>query len=60
MRIVVNYDLCESNAICMELAPDLFEVRDDDLVYVLNTEPGAELSRHSILAPVRITADSPR
>ncbi len=39
MRIVVDYDLCESNAICMALAPDVFEVRDDDFLYVLNETP---------------------
>ena len=39
MKIVVDYDLCESNAICMAIAPDLFEVRDDDFLYVLVEEP---------------------
>ena len=39
MKIVVDFDLCESNAICMQIAPDLFEVRDDDFLYVLNEEP---------------------
>jgi ferredoxin len=39
-RIVVDYDLCESNAICMQVAPDVFEVRDDDFMYVLNERPG--------------------
>ncbi|HIG25485.1 MAG TPA: ferredoxin [Acidimicrobiia bacterium] len=39
MRIVVDYDLCESNATCMDLAPDVFEVRDDDFLYVLNETP---------------------
>ena len=39
MRIVVDYDLCESNAICMQVAPDIFEVRDDDFLYVLNETP---------------------
>jgi ferredoxin len=42
MKIVVDYDLCESNAICMQIAPDLFEVRDDDFLYVLNEEPGED------------------
>ena len=35
MRIVVDYDQCESNAICMQIAPDVFEVRDDDFLYTL-------------------------
>jgi ferredoxin len=43
MKIVVDYDLCESNAICMQIAPDVFEVRDDDFLYVLNENPPEEL-----------------
>ena len=43
MRVVVNFDLCESNALCMAAAPEVFEVRDDDFLYVLNEEPGEEL-----------------
>ena len=43
MRVVVDFDLCESNALCMGLAPEVFEVRDDDLLYVLDEEPGEEL-----------------
>ena len=39
MRVVVDFDLCESNAICMQIAPDVFEVRDDDFLYVLNETP---------------------
>jgi ferredoxin len=39
VKIVVDYDLCESNAICMDIAPDVFEVRDDDFLYVLNENP---------------------
>jgi ferredoxin len=42
MRVVVDYDLCESNAICMGIAPEVFEVRDDDFLYVLNETPGEE------------------
>jgi len=43
MRVVVDYDLCESNALCMAAAPEVFEVRDDDFLYVLQEEPGEEL-----------------
>jgi ferredoxin len=39
MRVVVDYDLCESNAICMSVAPEVFEVRDDDNLYVLDERP---------------------
>lgn len=43
MRVEVDWDLCESNALCMAAAPEVFEVRDDDLLYVLDEEPGEEL-----------------
>jgi len=43
MRVVVDYDLCESNALCMVAAPEVFEVRDDDFLYVLQDEPPEEL-----------------
>ena len=39
MKIVVDYDLCESNAICAGIAPEVFEVRDDDNLYVLMEQP---------------------
>jgi ferredoxin len=43
MRVVVDYDLCESNALCMLEAPEVFEVRDDDNLYILNEDPPEEL-----------------
>ncbi len=43
MRVVVDYDVCESNALCMVAAPEVFEVRDDDNLYVLNETPGEDL-----------------
>ena len=42
-RVVVDFDLCESNAICMQIAPEVFEVRDDDFLYVLDETPGDDL-----------------
>lgn len=38
-RVVVDFDLCESNAVCMALAPEVFEVRDDDFLYILDEQP---------------------
>lgn len=52
MRVVVDYDRCESNAVCMSLAPEVFEVRDDDLLYVLDETPPEEL-RSKVEAAVR-------
>jgi ferredoxin len=53
MRIVVDFDLCESNALCMGVAPEVFEVRDDDFLYVLDETPGEEL-RAKVEQAVRV------
>ena len=39
MRVVVDFDVCQSNALCMSAAPEVFEVRDDGYLYVLNENP---------------------
>lgn len=52
MRVVVDYDLCESNAICMGILPEVFEVRDDDFLYVLEDHPPEEL-RAKVMECVR-------
>lgn len=43
VKVVVDYDECASNAVCMGIAPEVFEVRDDGFLYVLNEHPGEEL-----------------
>jgi len=35
-KIKVDFDLCESNAMCEALAPDHFQVDDDDYLQVLD------------------------
>lgn len=42
MKITVDFDRCQSNALCMTAAPEVFEVRDDGYLYVLIEEPGEE------------------
>ena len=42
MKVTVDFDLCASNAVCMGIAPEIFEVRDDGYLYILNENPGAE------------------
>ena len=53
MRIVVDYDLCESNAVCMGIAPEVFEVRDDDNLYILQEHPDESL-RAKVTEAVRM------
>ena len=42
-KIVVDFDLCESNGICMDIAPEVFEVRDDGFLYILQEVVSEEL-----------------
>jgi len=53
MRVVVDFDLCESNALCMAAAPEVFEVRDDDFLYILDENPAEELREKVELAVQR-------
>ncbi len=43
MKVVVDFDACASNAVCMGIAPEVFEVRDDGYLYILNETPGEDL-----------------
>ena len=43
MKIVVDYDVCASNAVCMGIVPEVFEVRDDGFLYVLQEAPSTDL-----------------
>jgi ferredoxin len=53
VKIVVDYDVCAGNAVCMGLAPEVFEVRDDGFLYVLNESPAEDLYEK-----VRLAANS--
>ncbi|TXL60757.1 ferredoxin [Aeromicrobium terrae] len=33
-RVVADYDLCESNALCEAVAPDVFRLDDDDFLQI--------------------------
>ena len=43
MKVVVDYDVCASTGACMQICPEVFEVRSDGYLYVLQEEPGSEL-----------------
>ena len=36
MKVQVDFDLCESNALCEALAPATFELGDDDALRILD------------------------
>ena len=43
MRVEADYDECEANAVCVGIAPEVFDVDDDDNLNILQPEPPAEL-----------------
>ena len=42
MKIKVDFDLCESNALCEALAPEVFELDDDDFLQLKTDETTPE------------------
>lgn len=52
-NVTVNHDLCEGNAKCQSAAPEVFEVRDDDLAHVLVGDV-PENARERVEAAIRL------
>jgi ferredoxin len=52
MKIIVDYDRCEGNAVCVTVCPEVFEVGEDDRAHLLVQDPGEDL-RAKIEAAVR-------
>lgn len=42
MRVVADLALCEGHGVCTNMAPDVFDVGEEDHVEVLLEEPGEE------------------
>ena len=43
MKVNVDYDVCASTGACMQVCPEVFEVRSDGYLYVLQEEPPEDL-----------------
>ena len=43
MKVTVDFDVCASTGACMQVCPEVFEVRSDGYLYILQEEPGEEL-----------------
>ena len=51
MKVVPDYDACEANAVCAGLVPEVFEVDDDDNLFILVDEVPEQLIegvRHAV------------
>lgn len=53
MKIEVDWELCEANAVCVGLAPDVFEVDDHDKLHLLVVEPNGEAQLAKVREAVR-------
>jgi ferredoxin len=42
MKIVVDFDKCDSNGVCCGIAPYLFELDDQNFLVVKQEEPGED------------------
>ena len=43
MKVKVDFELCASTGSCAQAAPQVFELRSDGYLYVLQEEPPPEL-----------------
>ena len=50
MKVSVDFDVCASTGACMQACPEVFEVRADGYLYILQEEPPEELREQVLLA----------
>jgi len=51
VKVKVDYDVCEANAVCAGLVPEVFEVADEDNLHILVAEVPPALAdgvRHAV------------
>ncbi len=53
MKVVVDYNVCEANARCQEVCPEVFKLDDEDNLHVLIENPGEEL-KEKLVTAVRV------
>jgi ferredoxin len=57
VRVEVDRDACEANAVCVGLVPEVFDVDDDDYLHILVAEVPAQLTegvRHAVRSCPRL------
>lgn len=43
MKVTVDFDMCASTGGCMQICPEVFEVRSDGYLYILQEQPDEAL-----------------
>jgi ferredoxin len=52
MKIIVDFDMCAATGGCVNQAPEVFEIRNDGFLYVLQENPN-----ESLRAKVKLAED---
>ena len=52
MKIIVDFDSCQSHGLCTQAAPEVFELGDDGFLHILDEAP-AEALRTKVERAVR-------
>lgn len=45
MRVTVDLEICEANAVCVGLVPDVFSLDDDDVLHISGEVPAEREER---------------
>jgi ferredoxin len=45
MKVIVDFEVCQSHGLCMQAAPEVFELRDDGFLYILAESPAENLRK---------------
>lgn len=43
MKVTVDFELCQSHGLCTQNVPEVFEIRDDGFLYILQETPPESL-----------------
>jgi len=46
-RVVVDLNECEANAVCVGIAPEMFDLDDDEQLHILVDSPDGELAERA-------------
>ena len=58
MRVIVDHDRCEGNAVCLGIAPDIFDLDDEDYAVVKTDPVPADQEAAAEQAIARMSASS--
>ena len=45
IKINVDYDRCDSNGVCVQMCPEVFEIREDGFLYLFMETAPADLAQ---------------